>query len=326
LRTTVSASNDVNPGNNEVILDFNVQAASDLYPRATVHSPNLRPGATTLITAHVFNDGAFDTDAMLTIRTSQLNSVSTRENCVVVSFRWLECQLGNVSAGSSVNRDFEFTVSSDPLAPAGDTSQAVELILSPTLPDSKPGNNTFSQSVKIWGSFIDLTVETISAPTSMLIGESGEVVLEFINNGPDTAPDGHLRFSFYPQLFAESVSTSRGRCDLVTSGGLCYWDDVLAGERIEVRFKFQTIGVGLQFLTAETRHASAFDTDNNNNGVNAEILSESPPNTAPPSGTRPSGGGGAVTFLVPLLLMQLLARRVQRRRARRCNLLAFKAQ
>jgi hypothetical protein len=312
LQTTVSSSYDLDPTNNDVLLNFDVQVATDMFTQGVVQSPNLRPGETTAITAHVFNRGDFDTDAILTIRTTQVNSVSTNENCVVVSSRWLECQLGNVPTQTNVDRVFEFTVNDSPLLPNGMSREDVDLIVTATLPDSVPLNNSFSAHVRTWGAFIDLRPGFISAPATLLVGEIGEVVLSLSNDGPDTAPDGRMELRLMTLAQPESIVVSRGRCDLVSTGALCDWTDILAGEQIEIRFKFKPVGGGAHSLSALTRHTDAFDTDNNNDNSSVEITSLQPP-APPPNPGNQSSGGGAMLYVIPLLVLQLFGRTLRRR-------------
>ena len=305
LRAVVSSSNDVDPSNNEVILNFDVQAATDLITRTTVHSPNLRPGESTLVTVTVSNDGDFDTDAVMWIRTDSENAISTNDNCAIIEPRWLECELGTVAAGLSTQIEFLLTVSSEPLSPTSRRSQSAFVDVTATLPDPATANNDATPYANVWGSFMDLGVELVSAPVSLTVGESGEVVIRFSNNGPDVAPDARLSLrSTPPRVNSESVSSTNGVCGTLDVGAVCDFTDLQPGESVEVRYRFQTVDVGVYSFAATSAHYDAYDTDANNNGTNFQVMSESPP--IPPR--KQSTGGGSAIMFIPLLLLHLLAR------------------
>jgi hypothetical protein len=325
LDASVSASNDSDSSNNADVSTIEVLASTDIGSDGSnnvVGGTDIKAGDSISYTATARNQGDFDTSSTLTITADVAHTLSSPDNCFSISGNTLECDLGNVSAGT--NESIVFDLHSDAsitVDPDDALIQQITFEATSSLHDTSPNNNDYTYYFHIWGTIKDLHSEFIDPPVSVDLDETREFTAVVGNDGPDSVPDVDV-----------SISSRAGAGvvfgDVVLDRGTCQPDDDEAarvncslgpmnpGEIVNLRVPYTGRVAGQYRMQVDANVNYGHDADQSNNFTFVEFEVFAPP--APPPEPRPvpkKSGGGSLTYLLIILAMASRRRFLNARRA-----------
>jgi uncharacterized repeat protein (TIGR01451 family) len=167
--------------------------------------------------------------------------------------------------------------------------------------------------VTVFGSYDDLRAEFVSRPAEVEVGGSTDFTVAVVNEGPDPAPGVQLTVSVSSNVQTSIGAAPAGACNKADIRVVCQFDEMQAGERIEVGIGSTGLVAGVYVITLTVETIGHDPVSSNNrvtvgHRVNAKPVASAPGNS--------SGGGALSLWLLLVLATAALACRYREWRGR----------